>query len=420
MRRMACRCLVLVSLAVTAAACAGAGEGAADSSGLETVRDSTRPDSVFVRIAGAVPAERLRAATEELRIQPDAEDTTLFGEVFEFDVAADGRLYVYDASANRILLFGADGALQRVIGRQGAGPGEFNQGNGMVVLADGRLAVFDARNARISFFSAGGDFESSWITPSGFSTNNGIRSDRSGTIFLVRPVTPPREGEILGRMGLVRLGAEGKFLDSLVAPDLPVERVTYVASVKGSTSATSPRHSARFLWGWHQAGHFVSANGGRYEIEVSRPGSGLRIVRDAPQVEVPEDERAWDQARITFNLRTTDPGWTWSGPAIPAVKPPVRELQVARDGRIWVRVSTPSELIPEAEREPAREGRAEPARHRDAVHYEVFAADGRFLGRVVLPVNATWMEADGDLVWVLDRDADGLPGVVRLRVTPGF
>lgn len=412
---------VFVALLVLAAACAGsdAGDGP-DSSGLETIRDSSRTDSVIVRVAGAVAADRLRSVTEELRIQPDAEDTTLFGETYDFEVGLDGRLFVYDASAQRILLFGPDGAYRRGIGRQGAGPGEFNQGNGMVILPDGRLAVLDARNARISFFSADGEFINSWITPSGFSTTNGLRSDRSGRLYLVRPVTAPREGEILGRMGLVPLSDSGKFVDSLVAPDLPIERVTYVAQVKGNTSSTGPRHAARFLWSWHPDGYFVSAAGGTYAIEVSRPGSGLRIVRDAPEVPVPDEERAWDQERITFNLRMTDPGWTWNGPAIPAVKPPVRDLHVARDGRIWVRVSTPSEPIPEAEREPRREGRAEPARFRDAVHYEVFAAEGRFLGRVVLPVNSTWIEAEGDRVWVLDRDADGLPGVVRLRVSPGF
>ena len=39
-----------------------------------------------------------------------------------------------------------------------------------------------------------------------------------------RPVTPPREGEILGRMGLVRLKDGGAFADSSAAPDLIVPR----------------------------------------------------------------------------------------------------------------------------------------------------------------------------------------------------
>lgn len=402
------------------AACASDGSGAADGSGLATVFDSSRTDSLIARVAGAVAPDRVRGTTEELRIQPDADDTSSFGEVYEFDVGKDGRIFVFDASSRRLFLFAADGALLRTIGRQGAGPGEFSSDNGMVVLPDGRLALLDAQNARISFFGADGDFETSWVIPSGFSTNNGLRVDSKGTLFLVRPVTPPREDEILGRMGLVRLAEGGAFGDSLVAPDLPVEQVTYVAIMKGGQSSTGPRHAARFLWDWHPAGHFVSANGGKYEIETTRDGKPLRIVRDAPVVPVPDDERAWDQERITFSMRMNDPAWTWSGPPIPTTKPPMSALNVARDGRIWVRVSMPSEPIPEAERDPQREGRSPPARFRDANAYEVFAADGRFLGRVALPARAQWMEADGDLVWVLDRDADWLPGIVRLRVAPGF
>lgn len=409
---------------ITAAACAAGTDDVADPSGLSTVRDSTRADSVIVRVAGEVPAERLRSAVEELRIQPDAEDTTLFGETRDFEVGRDGRLFVYDAAAHRIFLFGPDGTHRRTIGRQGAGPGEFSQNNGMQLLPDGRLAQLDSRNARLNFFSADGDFLESWVIPAGFSTTNGLRADRSGALFLVRPVTPPRDGEILGRMGLVRLRDGGEFGDSTVAPDLPVPQVTYTATEKVGTStnmsSTAPRHAPRFLWALHPDGYFVAANGARAEIEVGRPGTPLRIVRDASPVAVPDEERAWDEARITFNLRMTDPGWTFTGPAIPSVKPPIRDLQLSRDGRLWVRVSTPSERIPDAEREPPVEGRAAPASFRDPVHYEVFAADGKFLGRVVLPINATWVEAENDLVWVLDRDSDGLPGVLRLRVVPGL
>lgn len=422
--RVDVRSVMCALVAVVGIACSVGSEVTADPSGLATIRDSTRTDSVIVRVAGEVPAELLRSVTEELRIQPDAEDTTLFGETRDFEVGRDGRLYVYDAASQRIFLFGPDGAHRRTIGRQGAGPGEFNQNNGLQLLTDGRLAQLDSRNARVSFFSADGDFLESWVIPAGFSTTNGIRADRSGALFLVRPVTLPRDGEILGRMGLVRLGAGGDFADSTVAPDLRVPQIFYTATEKvganTNMSSTGPRHAPRFLWALHPEGHFIAVNGARYEIEVSRPGTPLRIVRDASPVPVPDEERAWDEARITFNLRMTDPSWTFTGPAIPAEKPPIRDLQVARDGRIWVRVSTPSERIPDGEREPRREGRSEPPLFRDAVHYEVFAADGKFLGRVVLPINSTWVEAENDLVWVLDRDADGLPGVVRLRVVPGL
>jgi hypothetical protein len=424
MPRNPARRITLVSLLALAAACTdaarGAGAAAGASAGLATVFDSTTPDTIIARTSGTVPASALRRTVEELRIAPEADDTALFADVYEFDVGPDGRLFVFDRASNVLFLFDAAGALLRRVGRQGAGPGEFNSNNGMVVLRDGRLALWDAQNARISFFSADGDVLSSWVVPAGFSTSNGLRTDASGALLLYRPVTPPRGDEILGRFGLVRLGDGGAFGDSLVPPDLPVDGVTYIARREGSTSATAPTHSPRFRWAWHPDGYFVSVATSTYRVESSRPGTALRIVRDAGPVPVPDDERAWDQERITMQLRSVDPGWVWRGPPIPAEKPPVAGLSVARDGRLWVRVAMPSELIPEDQRDVPRAGRAPPARYRDPVAYEVFSAAGRFLGRVGLPPGAQWMEADGDLVWALQRDADGLPAVTRLRVEPGL
>ncbi len=424
--RAARRALTPITLLLAAATAAACGEASARDP-LRTVFDSTSaPDTVIATTAGEVPRALVRAVTEELRIAPEVDDTTLFGEVFEFDVGADGRLYVYDYAGNQILLFGNDGTLIRRIGRAGSGPGEFNQNGGMLVLPDGRVAQWDSRNARMSFFTADGDFINQWTVPAGFSTSNGLRTDTSGTLYWYRPVTERREGEILGRMGLVRLADGGGFADSLVPPDLPVERITYISQQKNErgevvgTSATGPAHAPGFLWGWHRDGHFVSIATSRYRVESSRPGRALRILRDAPPIPIPEDERAWDQERITFNMKQNQPTWSWSGPPIPTEKPPVAGLSLSRDGRIWIRVATPSELIPETERDEQLENRAPVRRYRDALEYEVFEKDGTFLGRVALPHRSTWMEADGDLVWYLQRDEDGLPAVVRARIAPGL
>lgn len=410
---------------VALAACSDASRGPETSAGLATVFDSTRADSVIARTVGEVPAARVRRVVEELRVEPDAEDTTLFADVTEFDVGLNGELYVFDDPNRVLFIFDSTGALLRRIGRQGAGPGEFNSNNGMVVLRNGRLAQWDARNGRVSFFSAAGDFLFSWVVPTGFSTSFGIRTDTAGQLYAYRPVTPPRDGEILGRLGLVRFGDDGTLTDSLVPPDLPWTRVVYTASVNGNTSAMTPAHSPRFFWQWHAHGHFVSVSTERFQVEVSRPDRPLRIVRDAPAIPVPEAERQAEQARITWSLRMTDPSWSFNGPPIPSTKAPVAGIHTARDGSIWVRVAVPSELIPEAEREEPRtgpNGQKSPVRtHRDSkTAFEVFSRDGLFLGRVEMPTGIQWMEADGDRVWFIARNADGLPAVVRGRVEAAF
>jgi hypothetical protein len=378
-------------------------------------------DTVFVQTKGLVPPGAVHRLIEELRIAPGAEDTTLFTEVWEFDVDRAGRFWVFDGPSNSILLFSPAGKLLRRIGREGAGPGEFRINSGMVALGDSGLAIWDSRNARISFFSSKGDFRTSWLTPSGFSTNDGLLTDRSGALYLKRPVTPPREGEILGRMGLVRLKAGGALGDSLVPPDLPVPREPYVAEQKGGRSSMNSELAPNYHWAWHPDGFFILGHGGNYEIVLARPRQQpLAIRRDLPKVPVGEEERAEARARILWSMRQTDPAWSWNGPAIPANKAPLRGLWVARDGKIWAEVAVPSERIPRDELVIPRDKTMPVSHFRTPLVYEVFATDGRFFARVSFPPCSRLMEADGNTVWALLRDADGLPAVLRFHIEPGL
>lgn len=400
-------------------ACGGQEPASGAAAGLVTVFDSTA-DTVRARVSGAVPPAAIRRLVPELAIAPDIDDVSLFTNVSEFDVDRRGRFWVYDTPSNSIFLFSPGGTLLRRIGRQGAGPGEFNANNGMVVRGDDGLATLDARNGRISFLSAEGEYERGWTIPTGFSTSNGLVTDLSGALFLRRPVSPPREGEILGRMGLVRLGEEGAFGDTLMAVDLPVQRETYVARREGSTSATSSRNGASYFWTRHPDGYFLAVHGGRGEIYLERPGRPLVIRRELESVSVPGDERAQEREAITYNMRQTEPGWAWRGPELPTTKAPLLGLFAARDGRIWVRIAAPSELIPDAELPVTRDTLRPLVRFRTPVVYEVFESDGTFLGRITFPPRTTLMEADGDTVWAIQRDEDDLPAVARLRVEPGL
>lgn len=405
----------------TLAACGSDTSAAAGSAGLTTEFDSTsNPDTVIARTAGAVPEALVRRTVAVMRIAPAADDTSLFGETSEFDVAPDGRMFVYDRSENVIFMFDSTGALLRRIGRAGAGPGEFNANSGMVMLPDGRLAQWDPGNARLSFLSADGTHDSSWVVSSGWYVTDGVYADAAGSIYLRLPVAERREGDPFGRFGLIRLGDDGAWIDSLLPPDLPVDRIMYISRTDGGMAAAAPEHSPRLSWDWHPRGYFVAASGNRYVIESSRPERALRIVRDAEAVPVSAEERAFEEQQVTHQMRTNDPGWTFRGPAIPDTKSPIVEVQATRDGRIWAQVPMPSERIPDDERVPPLPGDAPSPLFRYRPAYEVFAEDGRFLGRVVLPLDAVLIEADGNTVWTLERDADGLPAVVRSQVEPAF
>lgn len=389
-------------LAYTAACAGGEARVAGGAAGLATVIDSTG-DSVIARVAGAVATTAIRHLVEELRIAPTATDTSLFTEIYEFEVDPRGRMWVFDRPSSSIFLFGADGGLIRRVGRQGAGPGEYQQNGGMISLGDSGIALWDPSNARISFIDSAGLFRTSWPTPGGFFTNDGLITDRSGALFLMRSGTAPREGEILGRMGLVRLKDGGAFGDSLAPPDLEVPREQYVATREDgknrSQSSMTSSFAPNYYWSWHPDGHFVVANGERYEVIVARRDSKpLVIHRETTPVPIAEAEREEERAHITYSMRRTDPKWSWSGPAIPETKAPIASMFLSRDGRIWVRVPVPSERIP-AEDMAVRQDSLAPIMHfRTPVSYEVFSADGHFLGRVAFPSRTRLIEADGNLV----------------------
>ena len=398
----------------------GTADAALDRGTLATVFDSTA-DTVSARIDGELPAEAVRRLVAEVTIAPGIDDTTLFTNVFEFDIDQTGRFWVFDAGSSSIFLFGPDGSLIRRIGREGAGPGEFQQNGGMVVRADHGIAQWDSRNSRISFLDSAGTFVTSWPLPGGFNTSNGLVTDASGALYLRRPVTPPREGEILGRMGLVRLREGGAYGDSLAPPDLPVQREVYVASVEGNTSSTGSRYAPNYYWSWTPAGEFVAAHGGNYEIVVARNGAKPLVIRRTMNpVLIDQAEREWEEQHILWNMRQTDPNWSWRGPALPTAKAPMRALSVSRDGRIWVQVAVASDTIPETERAVYTDSLRPVPRHQTPSVYEVFAASGEFLGRVALPPRARFVEADGNSVWGIDLDENDMPAVTRWRVEPAF
>ncbi len=405
-----------IACALVLAACRGNGAHRG-----VTVAIDSAADTIRVTVAGEVPQRAVRHLVAEVSIAPAVDDTSLFARVREFDVDARGRFWVFDDGSQSILLFGADGEFIRRIGREGAGPGEFRRNAGMVILPGDGLAEWDSRNSRISRFDSTGRYLDAMPLPGGFNTPNGIRIDDAGRLYLVRPLSAPRTGEIFGRIGLIRLGHEGHFLDSLLPPDLDVPRMRYIARHDSSTMATSSRYAPTYLWTWLRHGAFVAGDGSAYRLVIA-DGRGRPTVirRELDPVPVPEAERVQEAALIRYELRRTDPGWQWDGPPLPRWKAPLVGLEADRTGRIWAQVASASVALRDEELRTPRDALDPLVHFGMPVVYEVFAPDGAFEGRIAFPPRVSFVEADGDLVWGLARDDNDLPAVTRYRITPGL
>jgi len=68
---------------------------------------------------------------------------------------AEGRLYLLDASSDRVVAI-RDGTLDHFVGRKGDGPAEYRQPDGLVRLSDGGMAVWDSGKEAFVLFAPDG------------------------------------------------------------------------------------------------------------------------------------------------------------------------------------------------------------------------------------------------------------------------
>jgi len=107
-------------------------------------------------------------------------------------IAFDGarnRLYVADSAAHHVLVLAPDGERLGVIGRRGAGDGEFNFPTHVAVDRAGRLLVTDSLGFQIQTFSADGRFLSRFgrhgDSSGDFARPKGVALDGDGHVYVV-------------------------------------------------------------------------------------------------------------------------------------------------------------------------------------------------------------------------------------------
>ncbi|MFM1941397.1 MAG: Serine/threonine-protein kinase PknD [Verrucomicrobiota bacterium] len=111
-----------------------------------------------------------------------------FNRVEGVAVDGAGNLYAADSCNHRVQVFGADGQFIRVIGQPGSGPGEMSYPYDVEVDAEGRLFVCEFGNSRIQVFEAGGAFleiiGGPGIRPGEFNNPWSIALDPQGNLYV--------------------------------------------------------------------------------------------------------------------------------------------------------------------------------------------------------------------------------------------
>ena len=392
----------------------------------------TSGDTTIARTTGEVPDARLKRLVLEWQASPELADGGLtIGDVSSMAVGADGRVYVWDPATPALWLIDANGKTIKRIMRQGAGPGEYvKNNNGIVFASDGRLKMWDDGNARINVYDADGSYLTSNRLPFNSCCPGGaLTSDKLNRLWLrssLRDKSGPPKSIADETIGYVRTNPSGIVIDTVIAPKLPgnAQAMTAIRDAGGRTSLTSSivPYSTAMIYAVSPLGHLVFGQGRPYVVHATHNGKPLRIERDWTPVPVANRERAQHRARIEFEMRRVDPGWTWSGADVPDAKPAFSNLTVGEDGRIRVTLSVPSEeFTPDPPSAPASGPRQPQLTYRPKERrWDIFEPDGRYIGRIVGPRTFALYIMKGNYVWGVMRDENDLPTVVKMRVEPGM
>lgn len=377
-------CALLAAACESAPALSTTWAGTVDtlSSGRVVVRN---PDAPSWREGEAwTLRERLRLGT----LEGDGAD--VFGEIRDVELGPDGELYVLDAQASQVRIFGPDGAHLRTFGRAGEGPGELSRAAGITVGTEGEIWVLNTGNNRYTAFDP--------------ATGELLREVRRPAAFSMIPW--PGRMDRAGRLLDVGLGNDGQpailGLDSAFAPvdTLAMPRASDQSRIffrRGNLIAASMMDpfAPQPSWSAHPAGGIVVGEGGEYRLHrIGLSGDTTLTIEVAREPE-PTSGADRDSALALFRRHAaelTDGAIPDREPRVHGTKPAHGAIFVGDAGHVWVR------RTPEAGA---------------AAAWDVFAPDGRLLGSVssdVVPSYVAPAASGGRLAMV--TTVDGVPSVV--------
>lgn len=300
----------------------------------------------------------------------------------------DGRIAVANAGTSEIRIFDPAGRPLSTLGRQGDGPGEFRGLSQLWITPGDSLIAYDALRKQLTTFGPGGRVAATHPLP--------VVADRPGSTLLVgrfadgsvlakagAPLAPDaREGLLRQRAAYGRAALDGspaRAIGELYDGETYVERGDGGVTGYERPFAPDPQTAVG-------PNDFFHSDGASYEIRRFAPDGALRAVirrRSDPLPVTEEDVRRHreqmlegvsgpDRARLERFLARVP---------FPERKPAHGRMLVDAGGNLWVLQTRPADDGP--------------------FRWDVFGADGAWLGTVDLPPRVRLMEAGRDHVVVV-------------------
>lgn len=337
---------------------------------------------------------------EDLRIGSEDEGPTLFTDIRGIAVGEHGAIFVLDFKTQEIRMFDAHGQFLKRVARQGAGPGEIRNANGLQMAPDGSIWVNDPGNSRFSVFNPAGSFVRQHVIPVwGYAYIWDAMIDRAG-ILHERFLRVGAGGN--SAPALRRLNPGTAVLDTLPLPPCPsrvgdLNAQSFVARAGRAQSGFGMPFLAAPIIAWDTRGLAWCSSRDRYEVLALGIASGdrtLRITSDAQPVPIAKAERdsAIDVIRRGFGrMGVPEPDFS----RVPKTKPVIAALDPDNQGGLWVRRN-----------ETDAKG----------TKIDIWDGSGKLRAVVATPLRfspSRHLLIRGDTVYTVVTDADDVPYVIR-------
>lgn len=334
-------------------------------------------------------------------------------------VSRDGTLYVAQPQEHVVKVYDSTGRYLRSIGREGAGPGEFERPSTLGWRGD-TLWVADAPQTRISLFRPDGTFLRSIRFSQAAPLTNGrpqipgsLLADGSVVGFWQAPLGVLAAGPV--QAPVVRFSPQGEPLEVIAQRErrneygqLRGERGTsYFAQpfTDSPLMAVAPDGSGIIIVRRETA---TSADPAAFSVRRITPSGTVTFSRnylyrplpvsaDAVDRAVQEHMRGMSAARIPRPEAAALRRALRENLYRPRFLPPVTAVVVGRDGTIWLR----------------REELGRPM-----AWWHVLDARGRLIARAWVPARISVRYADRTQLWAVELDKLDVPTLVRFRIVP--
>ena len=369
---------------------------------------------LFLLSSAPLAGQQRWTLTPELRIGSLDDPATALTRIDDIAVGDDSTMYVTQPQQKQIRIYSAEGELLRIIGGEGAGPGEFRHVGGLSWRGD-TLQVLDFGQQRFTLFTREGDLVRTYRPlPRGAVVMHLVSAEFADGSVYAR-VRTSRSGPV----PLLRITGQGP-------PDTLAWVNTSAAEFRARVGEAMFATTHPFPGGDHAS---VDLQGRTLTLVEQPPPSSadsalFRVRRITPAGEplfdrwfgfrprpVGEEEAALAVASVRRTMSAAREG----NPAalarhfrsdaiekalreqleLPEYHAPILQLLVGRDGTTWLQLSAP-----------------------DPDHHQWMVLDpaGELLARLTVPASLRILNADRYHVWGVETDELDVPYLVRHRI----